>query len=120
MEVSGQIHGPVALPQGKKFSTQCAVGLGGPQSRNRYFVEEKSLLLLKGSNPGSPSSQLGQFSWCRRQDPNHKPQAEIRAQPSTYIFEATINNCDSFKRQNCQLTKHIRTARNPTNSLQQM
>jgi len=54
MEVSCQIHAPVALTQGKKFGTHCTVGLSGPQSRNRYFVEEKTLLLLKGSNPGSP------------------------------------------------------------------
>jgi hypothetical protein len=51
MEVSGQLHGPAALPHEK--SPWCPLGrkLGGPQSRSGRGSEEKNSQHLPGPEP---------------------------------------------------------------------
>jgi hypothetical protein len=42
MEVSGHVHAPAALPQGKRLQYQLDRRLGGPQSRFERGGEEKN------------------------------------------------------------------------------
>jgi hypothetical protein len=42
LDVSGQLHNPVALPQGKSLSYQFDRRLGGPQSRSGCGGEVKN------------------------------------------------------------------------------
>jgi hypothetical protein len=48
MEVSGQLHAPTALPQGKSPWYPLGRRLGGPQSQSGRGDEEKSSQLLPG------------------------------------------------------------------------
>jgi hypothetical protein len=51
MEVSGQLHAPAALPQGKSSWYALDRRLGGPQSRSGRGGEEKKFKLLPGIKP---------------------------------------------------------------------
>jgi hypothetical protein len=51
MEVSGQLHAPVALPQGESPFYPLDRRLGGPQSRSGSGGEEKNSQLLPGTEP---------------------------------------------------------------------
>jgi hypothetical protein len=75
--VSGQLHGPVALPpRGKSRRYPLDRRLRGPQSRCRRYGEEKHLLLLPGIEPrllGRParcliaiSTQLSRLPYWNR------------------------------------------------------
>jgi len=56
MEMSGQLRGTAALPQGKA-SPHRPVGrtLGGPQSQSRRDGEERNPCLCQESNTGRPT-----------------------------------------------------------------
>jgi hypothetical protein len=51
MEVSGQLHTPAALPQGKSPWYPLDRRLGGPQSRSGRGVKEKNSQSRRESNP---------------------------------------------------------------------
>jgi hypothetical protein len=51
MEVSGQVHAPAALPQGKSPWYPLDRSLGGPQSRHGCDGEEKNSQSLQGLEP---------------------------------------------------------------------
>jgi hypothetical protein len=51
MEVSGLLHGPAALPQGKSPWHPLDRRLGGPQSRSGRGGEEKTSQPLPGFEP---------------------------------------------------------------------
>jgi hypothetical protein len=51
MEVSGQLHAPAALPQGKSPWYQLDRMPGGPQSRSGRGDEEKNSQPLPGIEP---------------------------------------------------------------------
>jgi hypothetical protein len=51
MEVSGQLHGPAALPRGKSSWYQLDRRLGGLQSRSGRGGEEKNSQPLPGFEP---------------------------------------------------------------------
>jgi hypothetical protein len=57
MEVSGQLHTPVALPPGKEHWYQLDRRLGGPQSRSGRGGEEKNSQPRRESNPRTPIVQ---------------------------------------------------------------
>jgi hypothetical protein len=59
MEVSGQLHAPAALPQGKSPCCPLDRRLGGPQSRSGRGGEEKNIFYsCRESNPGRPATSL--------------------------------------------------------------
>jgi hypothetical protein len=51
MEVSGQLHAPVALLQGKSPRYALDRRLGGPQSRPGHYREEKILAPVGNRTP---------------------------------------------------------------------
>lgn len=51
MDVSGQLHGPSALPPGKEIRYALCKRLGGPQSRSGRCREAKILWTYRLSNP---------------------------------------------------------------------
>jgi hypothetical protein len=51
MEVSGQIHAPAALPQGKNLRYPLDRRLGGPQIRSGHGGEEKNSQPPPGIEP---------------------------------------------------------------------
>jgi hypothetical protein len=51
MEVSGQLHVPAALPQGKSPWFPLDRRMGGPQSRSKHDDEEKNSQLPLGIEP---------------------------------------------------------------------
>jgi hypothetical protein len=51
MEVSGQLHAPAALPQGKSPYYPLERRLGGPQSRSGLSDEEKNSHPSPGMEP---------------------------------------------------------------------
>jgi hypothetical protein len=55
MEVSGQFHGPAALPRGESRRYQLDRRLGGPQSRSGRRGEEK-ILEPTGTRTPTPRS----------------------------------------------------------------
>jgi hypothetical protein len=55
MEVSGQLHGPAALPPGKEPWFPLDRRLGGPQSRSGRGGEEKNSQPPSGIEPQNPS-----------------------------------------------------------------
>jgi hypothetical protein len=57
MEVSGQLHFPAALPQGKTPWYPLDRRLGGPQSRSGRGGEEESSQARRESNPRTPIVQ---------------------------------------------------------------
>jgi hypothetical protein len=58
MEVSGQLHAPAAVPQGKSPHYLLDRRLGGPQSRSGHGGEEKNFQPRRESNPKAPIVQL--------------------------------------------------------------
>jgi hypothetical protein len=61
IEVSGQLHVPAALPQGKSPCYQLDMRLGGPQSRSGRGGEKNNPQPLPDSKPGSPIIQSVDF-----------------------------------------------------------
>jgi hypothetical protein len=57
MEVSGQLHAPVALPQGKSPWYPLDRRLGGPQSRSGRGGLEKNSQPPQGIEPQNPAAQ---------------------------------------------------------------
>jgi hypothetical protein len=55
MEVSCQLHAPVALPPVKDARYTLDTRLGGPQSRSGRCGVEENLLPLRELNPGHPA-----------------------------------------------------------------
>jgi hypothetical protein len=61
MEVSGQVHGPAALPPGSSTRYPLYKRLGEPQDLYGYYGEEKNLLPLPEIEPrflGRPARSL--------------------------------------------------------------
>jgi hypothetical protein len=58
MEVSGQLHVPAALSQGKSPWYPLDRRLGGPQSLSRRGGEEKNSQPRRESNPRTPIVQI--------------------------------------------------------------
>jgi hypothetical protein len=54
MEVSGQLHNPAALPQGKSPCYQLGRRLGGPQSGSGRGGLEKNSQPTPGTEPQNP------------------------------------------------------------------
>jgi hypothetical protein len=62
MEMSGQLHAPAALPQGKSPCYPLAKRLGGTQSRSGRGGEEKNPQPPPGIEPYNPDRPAQQIS----------------------------------------------------------
>jgi hypothetical protein len=62
MEVSGQFHAPVALPQGKISLYPFDRRLRGPESRSGYGGEEEEFLPLSGIKSHLSSPWLSYYT----------------------------------------------------------
>jgi hypothetical protein len=58
MEVNVQLNASAALPPGKRPRCRFYTGLGGPQSRSKFYGEEKNLLPLPGIESRPISTEL--------------------------------------------------------------
>jgi len=58
MEVSGQLHAPVALPWGEKPWYPLDTRLGGPRASLDAVVRRKNFSLFQESNPDRPACSL--------------------------------------------------------------
>jgi hypothetical protein len=70
MEVSGELHAPAALPQGKSSLYPLDRGLGGPQRLSGRGGEEKNSHPLPGLEPPTVqpiaqryTTELSRFLW---------------------------------------------------------
>jgi hypothetical protein len=75
MEVSGQLHAPAALPQGKSSWYPLDRRLGGPQSQPGRGGEEKNSHLSPSRDSNPQLKRPG-----READYSSPPSAEVRLQ----------------------------------------